>query len=506
MSLIVPELPRLIVPQEQFSDVRWRLNNLYCCTNPKGQLLDFRTNWAQQRFLEAMWYLNLILKARQLGFTTFIQLFMLDACVFNSNIRCGVMAHTLDDAKIIFRDKVKFPYEQLPDQLRTAVPPTGNSAAELLLANNSSIRVGTSLRGGTLQYLHISEYGKICARNPEKAREVRTGALNTLAAGQIGFIESTAEGQDGHFFELTQEAQEQQRRGKPLGLLDWKFHFYPWWQEPAYTLDPEGVEIPPALVRYFDQLAELHGIHLSDRQRAWYAAKHKTQGSDMKREFPGTPMEAFEAAVEGAYYGDLLAQADEDKRITKVPWDPSLPVHICWDLGLDEAVAIWFFQRVGLAWHFIDYLGVTGRDDIARALPWFAKELDRKPYRYGDCILPHDGNTRDQGTGLSRKDTLQGLGLRRIRVMPARDKETSINGVRQTLPKCYFDAEKTGPGLKALRSYRRRWDEARGSWANEPYHDWASHPADSIAEGCAADPQNDDLFSKKLKYDNTGIR
>ena len=109
---------------------------------------------------------SLILKARQLGFTTFIQLFMLDACLFNSNIRAGTIAHRLDDARVIFRDKVKFPYDNLPDMLKAARPIIRDSADELVFANNSSIRVSTSMRSGTLQYLHISEYGQLCAAFP----------------------------------------------------------------------------------------------------------------------------------------------------------------------------------------------------------------------------------------------------------------------------------------------------------------------------------------------------
>jgi hypothetical protein len=498
----------LEIAAEQFGDVLWRLNNLYWITDKDGKKVSFRTNWAQQRFVEDMHYLNLILKARQLGFTTFIQLFMLDACLFNSNIRAGVIAQSLVDAQVIFRDKIKFPYDNLPDQLKTALPFESDTASELLLGNNSSIRVGTSLRSGTLQYLHISEYGKICAKSPEKAREVRTGALNTIQAGQMAFIESTAEGQEGHFFELCAAAQEHARRGRVLTDLDFKFHFFPWWQEPDYAMAPEHVEIPAPLEKYFDELAKLHRIELGPRQRAWYAMKHQTQGMDMKREYPSTPAEAFEAAVEGAYYGDLLAQADAEKRITRVPHDPSLPVHTMWDLGLDDCTAIWFMQRVGLAWHFIDFYQNAGL-----ALPHYVKEMDRRPYRYGDCILPHDGGTReighgDQETGrpMSRRDTLESLGVKRVKVMARRDKDTSINGVRQILPKCYFDAEKCAEGLKAMRSYRRDWDEARGTWTNSPRHDWASHPADAIAEGAAADPQNDEPFSKKLTYDNRGIR
>jgi hypothetical protein len=82
--------------------------------------------------------------------------------------------------------------------LKAARPMSRDSADELVFANNSSIRVSTSMRSGTLQYLHVSEYGQLCSRYPDKAREIRTGALNTVQAGQVVFIESTAEGREGH--------------------------------------------------------------------------------------------------------------------------------------------------------------------------------------------------------------------------------------------------------------------------------------------------------------------
>ena len=133
---------------DAFGDWRWRLNNLYYITDKDGRRVKFEMNWAQERLFKEMHYQNAILKARQLGFTTFIQIFMLDACVFNSNIREGTIAHTLQDAQAIFRDKVKYPYDNLPDQIKVAVSPQTDSAAELLLSNNSSIRVGTSLQIG----------------------------------------------------------------------------------------------------------------------------------------------------------------------------------------------------------------------------------------------------------------------------------------------------------------------------------------------------------------------
>jgi hypothetical protein len=289
----------------QFSDWRWRLNNLYWIVDKEGNRVQFNLNWAQANLFDEMHFMNCILKARQLGFTTFIQLFMLDACIFNANIRAGTIAHRLDDAKTIFRDKIKYPYDNLPDGLKNRVRKVSDSADELLLSNNSSIRVGTSLRSGTLQYLHISEYGKLCAQFPEKAREVRTGALNTVQAGQVVFIESTAEGQEGHFFDLCENARSKDRMQTTLTPLDFKFHFYPWWKNPDYVL-VGAVVIGDDLRRYFEKLAT-GGIILSPEQQNWYAKKAETQLADMKREFPATAEEAFEASIEGAYYANEMA-------------------------------------------------------------------------------------------------------------------------------------------------------------------------------------------------------
>jgi hypothetical protein len=81
-----------------------------------GRWVPFRMNWAQTALLDNLHHQNLILKARQLGFTTFIQLFFLDACLFNSSVRAGTIAHRLDDAKIIFRDKIRLVYDRLPSR------------------------------------------------------------------------------------------------------------------------------------------------------------------------------------------------------------------------------------------------------------------------------------------------------------------------------------------------------------------------------------------------------
>ncbi len=292
----------------QFLDPRWRLSNLYTITDKAGRQIPFRPNAAQLALLDALYSANIILKARQLGFTTLCCLIYLDACLFTPHTRAGVVAHRLDDAKVIFRDKIKFPYDRLDEGIRAAVPAVQDSADTLTFGNNSSVRVSTSMRSGTLQYLHVSEFGKVCAQAPDKAREIVTGALNTVESGQFVVIESTAEGQEGAFYEMTQRARERAASRASLTPLDYKFHFFPWWRNRPYALDGAVVAIGEEHERYFDRL-EAEGIRLTDGQKAWYVKKEATMEGDMRREYPSTPDEAFEQALEGAYFAVQLAAA-----------------------------------------------------------------------------------------------------------------------------------------------------------------------------------------------------
>lgn len=459
---------------DQFADPRWRLNNLYFITDKSGKRVKFEMNWAQDALFKDMHYQNVVLKARQLGFTTFIQMFILDQCVFNSNIRAGTIAHNLNDAQTIFRDKVKYPYDNLPEGIRNEVAAQKDTANELLLSNNSSVRVGTSLRSGTLQYLHISEYGKMCAKYPEKAREVRTGALNTVDRGQLVFIESTAEGQSGHFFEICQAAQQKQREATPLSEMDFKFFFFPWWKHSEYQMEPQGLVIEERFRKYFAELAQ-SGITLTDAQQAWYVRKWSSQKEDMKREYPSTPQEAFEASVEGAYFGAELTALEFKGRIMPVPWDSNYPVVTAWDLGIDDMTAIWFAQKIGLECRIIDYMEFRNV-----SLQACSTEVLRKPYRFSDHYMPHDAGTREMTTAKTRKESLESQGLKPIRVtanMPIAD---SINAGRNLLPKCVFDAASTLPGLRALRNFTKEWDEELGTFKNKPFHNWASHAASAF--------------------------
>lgn len=470
---------------KKLSDHKWRLNNLYYITDKNGQQVKFRMNVSQEAFFDNLHYKNIILKARQLGFSTFLQIYMLDLALFFPNTSCGVIAHTLKDAQTLFRTKVRYAYDNLPEAIKKTVQIVQCNSTELVLSNGSTILVGTSLRGGTYQVLHISEFGKIAARFPDRADEIVSGALNTQPPGGFAFIESTAEGQEGLFYEFVQTARSKENMKEDLTEMDWKFHFYPWWQEPSYVLDAKS-SFTPEVDKYFDQL-KTQGIKLNAKQKQWYAKKVEEQKDKMTREFPSTPDEAFAAAIEGAYYGELLAKAERDGRIGTVPYDPRLEVETTWDIGMSDSTTIWF-RQIGPngEFRYIDYYENSGEglSHYARVLKEKAIDND---WRYSRHIGPHDSEVREwTRDGKTRREVAEELGLRPWVVTGRLSLNEGIDQVRSILPRCYIDATKCQQGLTALKAYRKDWNDKLGTWHNRPRHDNSSHAADAFRTGATA--------------------
>lgn len=187
---------------------------------------------------------------------------------------------------------------------------------------------------------------------------------------------------------------------------------------------------------------------------------------------------SFDAAVIGAYFGKLLDEAQSAGRIRSVPYEPALPVETWWDLGVGDSTAIWFVQRDRREIRVIDFYEMTGE-----GLPHYAKVLQAKPYVYGRHIAPHDIAVRELGSGRSRQEIAEDLGIR-FDVAPRLSVDDGINAVRLTLPLCWFDAEKCAQGLEALRQYRKDWDDRLKTFRDRPRHDWTSHAADAFRTGC----------------------
>jgi phage terminase large subunit len=183
---------------------------------------------------------------------------------------------------------------------------------------------------------------------------------------------------------------------------------------------------------------------------------------------------SWTAAIVGAYYGREMEAAENQRRIVPNLYDPGLQVHTAWDLGIGDHTVIWMYQQDAQAIRLIDYYAAAGY-----GFDHYASVLQSKRYRWGQHFLPHDVQVKELGTGKSRIESLSALGISAT-VVRKLSVEDGINAVRRILPRCWFDRDRVAEGIKALRQYRREWDDQRKVFYERPYHDWASHPADAF--------------------------
>jgi hypothetical protein len=202
------------------------------------------------------------------------------------------------------------------------------------------------------------------------------------------------------------------------------------------------------------------------------AARAEMDESQYQQEFECS----WSAALVGAFYAQALDSAETDNRVTSVPWEPNLPVITSFDLGIADSTAIWFVQQLPRenAIRVIDYYEETGQ-----GLHHYVKMLKEMPYTYSRHLFPHDVMVRELGSGSSRYEMLQGLGIRPT-VVSKLGVADGIEAVRALLPRCWFDRQKTSEGRKALRHYHRQFSDRTGDWKNKPNHDWSSHACDSF--------------------------
>jgi hypothetical protein len=170
---------------------------------------------------------------------------------------------------------VKYAYDTCP---RRSAPRTRRATtprASWYSASGLALRQSTSFRGGTLRYLHVSEFGKICAKFPHKAREIVTGAFEAVAADCFVTIESTAEGRAGTSSTTAQSAEKQQLSGVPSGPAGLEVLLLQLVAKPALLAGSSRVTIPQRLTEYFRRAERKHGIVTNPGQRAWYAPRKR---------------------------------------------------------------------------------------------------------------------------------------------------------------------------------------------------------------------------------------
>jgi len=193
---------------------------------------------------------------------------------------------------------------------------------------------------------------------------------------------------------------------------------------------------------------------------------------------------SFEASIQGAYYSQQIKEAREQRRLCKLPYEPGIPVHCAFDLGIGDSTAILFYQVVGKEIRIIH-----AEEHSGEGIAFYVNLLRNKPYKYGTFYLPHDAEVRELGTGKSRLEVMHSLGLKPTVIIPAQSVDDGIQAVRSVFPRLWID-ERLGDFIEAITQYRKEYDEDKRVFKNKPLHDWSSHYADALRYLAQSIPQD----------------
>lgn len=497
-------------------DKEWRLNHLYYISTKENGVQRFKLNWAQTELLHNLHNRNTILKARQLGMSTLTSMLILDGCLFEDDFKAGIIDRTEDDGKEKMQ-KIELAYNFLENPPETTCDHvtdpddrakiaafskmlfkkvTGNIGAvkatfSRVGCTDTQVRVGTTLRGATLSFLHVSEYGYVANNFPLRAKEIKSGAMECVPKNSIIVIESTHEGgKTGENYRIIKSAMENQSR--ELEPLDFRFFFFPWYKQPEYRIEKNEPLGRTELDGYFVELGN-SGIELDDAQKRWYLAKHKVLGDSIKQEYPSTPDEALASQIEGAIYGKVISRIRSLGQIAvDFETDPHAPLYVSWDIGMGDNTSMWLFQ-VGASskYHVLDYYTSSGK-----AAAHYINKVREWEREHGQLIelnlLPHDASHRDLIVGLSFEQCLQQAKFRTLVIPRTSDVWQGINATRNILTSCIFHKRCSEQvwdediqshyvsGIECLEYYRCAPSGSNGVIKNAPLHDQYSHGADAF--------------------------
>jgi len=189
---------------------------------------------------------------------------------------------------------------------------------------------------------------------------------------------------------------------------------------------------------------------------------------------------SFEAAILGAIFGTELRLITDAGRITKVEPDPMFPVHTAWDLGFNDATAIWWYQVVHGEIRVLDYHEAHGQPIV-----YYANQIKERPYEYGTHWLPHDARAKTLASGGKSIieqliDKLPQKSGNLFKIVPNLSLQDGIQAARMALARTWFDGMKCQEGIECLRQYQREYDEDKKVFRDKPRHDWTSHGADAF--------------------------
>jgi len=307
-----------------------RLRNLYKVKNKDGAVVSFVPNKGQMRFWKNRSNRDLILKSRQIGFTTFACVEAFDKSVFEAGSHCGIMADKRERVKEIF-GMVRRTYRLFMKdwgQLINLTTDLNNQNELVWHEKDSAVKVAYDFKGYTLKYLHISEAAFI---DEQRITESTESIPDT---GRI-IMETTPNGMGGYFFHQYQSA----IKGKGT----YRKHFFPWFEH-----YPEHLINVPDDVSWNIKEEEQRDLYgLSDQQLMWRKWKIEDMNSDeeeFNRLYPTDEISCFLSGRNQVFTQGIL------NRLNKNKCDPAFKLSLVED-GLnvkaedDDLSDFWVWEK-----------------------------------------------------------------------------------------------------------------------------------------------------------------
>lgn len=500
-------------PEVAFFDPVWRIANRYRILSADGKDVPFRPNEQQIEVTWAIfvrgWQRIIIPKARQLGMSTLLSIIALDGTLWKDGCNAALIDKTGEDADKKHREKILFAWDRVDPYEKSCLIEDKRNSDRLVISRKpcagedkppeSTFSAGINFRGGTLEFLWISEWGYVQNVDRQRSIEIKNGALPAVEKAENGVcvIETTWQGGlDGELGSLVTEAQNTPEHLK--GPKSWRIMFFPWYNEPTYR--QKHGQIDGISAAYFRDCAR-RGVVLDEEQMLWYAEKRRTATSakSIKEEYPTFVDECWENVPEGSIYGREIEQARAEQRIISFLYAKDYPVHTFWDIGAPINTACWLAQVTPHEVRLIDALF-----DVEMTMEQRAAWFRGLPYDFGNHYFPHDADTSvDSGDGqkpIQKFRKVFGPGcfvVPRIHNVWTGISDTQANFNRFKFradmqqkhdPKAPFPLDAfAGPlrmklAVEALGRYRFIKESSTGIVKNEPLHDRYSHLADALRQ------------------------
>ncbi len=220
-------------------------------------------------------------------------------------------------------------------------------------------------------------------------------------------------------------------------------------------------------------------VHMTWRDNPWFSDVLKAEMEEMRDTDYPNYLWVWEGQcrtmLEGAVYAKELAAARLSNRVTKVPYDPSLPVDVFFDLGHRDRTSIWFRQYGAFQYRYINFY-----ENSQHHIDHYLQTMQKMGYTYGTVWLPHDAKAKTIGTKLSVEEQVRAKGFK-VRIVPSLSIADGINAARTIFGQSYFDEENCEAGLQCLMHYSYEKDKNTGALSENPFHDPVySHGADAF--------------------------